>query len=1129
MVQIYANVSCLVVLPKKTKIQQKHGNLLSLMLLNKKTMIKKVPFALCIFLAFSAYSQKKSTSSSPDKVATLAANTGAMKFRLVGPALTSGRIADIAVHPNNPDHWYVACASAGVWKTENHGTTFEPIFDNEGSYSIACVELAPSNPNTLWVGSGENNNQRSVAYGDGVYKSIDGGKSFTNMGLKLSEHIGNIIIHPTDENTVWVAAYGPVWSAGGERGVYKTTDGGKTWKRTLFISDDTGVSEIAADPNNPNILYAAAHQRRRREWTYIGGGPESTVYKSTDGGETWREISNGLPKGDMGRIGLAVSPVDANYVYAIVEGRNDKDGFYRSTNKGESWSKMSGHSTSGNYYQEIIADLTNRDKVFSMDTWLHHTEDGGKTFKMTGEDKKHVDNHCIWIDPNNSNHWIVGCDGGLYETYNHAKDWKYYSNLPIIQFYKVATDNDSPFYNIYGGTQDNNSMGGPSGSINNAGVLNSDWYITNGGDGFESAIDPKDPNIAYAQAQYGFIVRYDKASGEKVPIQPMPGKGEAAYRWNWDAPLLISPHDNKTLYFAANKVFKSTNRGDDWTTISPDLSQQMDRNKLKVMGQVWSVDAVMKNASTTIYGNIVALDESPKKQGLLYAGTDDGLIQVSENSGESWTKYSTFSGVPANTRVNMLTASMHDENVVFAVFNDHRSGNFKPYVFKSTNKGKTWTSIASNLPERGSVFCIKQDHVDPNLLFVGTEFGCYFSNDGGVIWTKLGGLPTIAIYDLDIQQRENDLVAASFGRGFYVLDNYAPLRDLKKENLDKRAHLFPIKEALLYIPSSPLGLSGTGSQGADLWAAENPAFGATFTLHINDEFKTLKDIRKAKEKELEKNKQDVFYPAIEDLRKEELEEKAKLIWVIRDAKGNEIRRLSSSPSKGMVRMTWDLRKESTSPITLKKRTPGRYEDGDEGFLVTPGTYSVSVQLVKDGEVVELIAPNNFNVKGLNNQTLLATNNTELDVFRKEVAETSRSVAGASKLMQEANEKLNLIEAAILGYPKADLQWIKEVRAMNLQLEQCKIALYGDRVLSSREFETVPSIMGRLGMTEYQLSSNTTGVSNTHRKNLKIAQEEYAEFRTQLDDVLTKLKNLESRLAAVPIPYTKGADKSWKED
>lgn len=1087
-------------------------------------------FSLLLLIFFSSQliaQKKKSNSDETNKIE--ASTVSNMRFRLVGPALTSGRIADLAVHPNNDNLWFVAAASGGVWKTENHGTTFTPIFDNYGSFSTSCVEFAPSNPNTIWVGTGENNNQRSVAYGDGVYKSVDGGKSFKNMGLKKSEHIGNIIIHPNDENTIWVAAYGPVWSAGGERGVYKSIDGGTTWKQTLDISENTGVAEIAIDPNNPNVLYASAHQRRRREWTYIGGGPESGLYKSTDGGVTWKEINSGLPQGDMGRIGIAVSPANSDYVFAIVEGRYGKGGFYRSTNRGESWDKMSGYSTSGNYYQEIICDPYDVDKVFSMNTWLHHTEDGGRNFKATGEDKKHVDNHCIWINPKNTDHWIVGCDGGIYETFNHAKDWKYYANLPLIQFYKVATDNSTPYYNIYGGTQDNNSMGGPSASINNAGILNSDWFITNGGDGFESAIDPVNPNIAYAQAQYGWLVRYDKASGEKVPIQPIPQNGEKPYRWNWDAPLLISPHDNKTLYFAANKVFRSTNRGDDWEVVSPDLSRQLDRNKLPVMGQVWTIDAVMKNKSTTIYGNIVALDESPLQKGLLFAGTDDGLVQVSEDGGKTWTKYNTFTGVPDQTRVNMILADLHDASTVYAVFNNHRSGDFKPYLVKSTDKGKTWKSITGDLPERGSVYCVRQDHVNKNLLFVGTEFGAYFSTNGGDNWTKISGLPTIAVLDLDIQKRENDLVAATFGRGFYVLDDYTPLRDLSAELIEKEAHLFPIKDALLYVPSAPLGLSGTGSQGANLWNAENPTFGAVFSLYLKDIDKSLKSERQKAEKKLEKDKKTVDYPTFDRLKEEKLEGSSTLIWLIKDSEGNEIRKLTSTPKKGISRVNWNLRMESTSPVRIRKPKPGRYSNPDDGFLVAPGTYTVEIYKTKDGAIDKLIEENSFEVVGLNNQTLLAEDQKAVMEFRIKVAELSRKVSGAGKLMEEYNEKLQLIEHALKTYPNMELKLLSQVENLENNYFDLKVALRGDNIRSSHEFETSPSISGRIGMIGYQLYSNTTGVTETMKKNKKTAEVAYEEFRLELDNFIIKTKLLEQKLKDAGVPYIMGQDEQWKED
>lgn len=1074
-----------------------------------------------LFVTPILYSQKKAATIKPlfDE-----STTSGLSFRLAGPALTSGRVVDIAVHPKNADKWYIAAACGGIWTTANHGTTFTPIFDNYGSFSTSCVELAPSNPSTVWVGTGENNNQRSVSYGDGVYKSLDGGKSFVNMGLKKSEHIGNIIIHPTNENIVWVAAYGPVWSAGGERGVYKTTDGGKTWNRTLFVSDETGIAEIAIDPTNPSVLYASAHQRRRHEWTYVGGGPESTLYKSIDGGETWREVNSGLPKGQMGRIGIAVSPVDPSYVYAIVEGKNSSGGFYKSTNFGEGFSKMSDFNTSGNYYQEIFCDPSDKNKVFAMDTYMHHTIDGGKTFKPTGEHQKHVDNHAIWIDPNNTDHWISGCDGGVYETYNHAKEWKFYSNLPIIQFYKVATDNAYPFYNIYGGTQDNNSMGGPSQTTNVGGIMNEDWFITNGGDGFESACDPTDPNIAYAQAQYGFLVRHDKASGEKVYIQPMPGKNEPAYRWNWDAPLLVSPHDHKTLYFAANKVFKTINRGDDWSTISPDLTQQIDRNKLPVMGQVWSIDAVMKNASTTIYGNIVALDESPIKKGLLYAGTDDGLIQVSENDGEKWTKINSFPGVPSNTRVNMLTTSSFDENSVFAVFNNHRAGDFKPYLFRSNDKGKTWKSIVGNLPERGSVYCVKQDFIDPNLLFVGTEFGAYFTNDGGVNWTKINGLPTIAVYDLDIQKREHDLVAATFGRGFYVLDNYSPLRHINKDNLDKKAHIFPIKDALLYVQSDPLGLEGTGFQGANLWSTPNPDFGATFTYYIKDEYKTLKEQRQEKEAALEKDKKAVDYPTFDALRLEEQEIAAQLIFSIRTEKGIEVRRLTAAPSKGISRVTWNLRGEATNQISMNNGN-----NKNNGFLVPAGKYTIEAYLVHNGTVTLVAEKTPFTVKALNNQTLVAKNPEALAAFRSELAELNRKVSGASALLSETKDKISLYEQAIKHYPSTDLNLLNEIKQLYLAHDRCALALYGDGIKTAREVETEPSIMSRLSLVEYMLNDNTTDATKSQIANKAIAEEAFNEMRTQLNELIIRTKKIEVQLDNLHIPYIQGKDQNWKKD
>ncbi|MDZ4666244.1 MAG: glycosyl hydrolase [bacterium] len=1090
--------------------------------------MKSPALFLSIVLFGFGLNQSLAQKKDPSKSTASPLATPGLQFRLLGPALTSGRVIDLAVHPNDANTWFVAAASGGVWRTQNHGTTFEPIFDQYGSYSIGCLSIAKSNSNTLWVGTGENNNQRSVAYGDGVYKSVDGGKSFQNMGLKSSEHIGKIIIHPQDEQTVWVAAYGGVWSAGGERGVYKTTDGGKTWERTLFISDETGVAEIAIDPTNPNILYASAHQRRRHEWTYIGGGPESALYKSMDGGKTWNEINNGLPKNEMGRIGLAVSPVDANYVYAIVEARADKGGIYRSCDKGMSFSKMSGYSTSGNYYQEIMCDPKDRDKVFVMDTWLHHSSDGGKTVEATGEELKHVDNHCIWIDPNNTNHWLVGCDGGLYETYNHAKEWRYFDNLPITQFYKVASDNATPFYHVYGGTQDNNSMGGPSATRNNDGIANSDWFITWGGDGFESAIDPTNHNIAYSQSQYGGLVRYNKLNGEKLYIQPLPAKGMPAYRWNWDAPLLISPHQSNTLYFAANKLFKSSNQGNDWQVISPDLTQQIDRNKLKVMDRVWSVDAIMKNQSTTIYGNIIALDESPRKPGLLYVGNDDGLIQVSENDGGTWNKITGIAGIPPNTRVNMITASLHNENEVYACFVNQRAGDFKPYLFKSSDKGKTWNSLVANLPARGSVYCIKQDHVDANLLFAGTEFGAYYSKDGGKNWDKLSGLPTIAVYDLEIQKRESDLIAATFGRGFYVLDNYAPLRNLEAQTLSKKAHIFAVKDALLYVPSSSNGMAGTGSQGHSFWMANNPCFGANFYVYLKDEIKGLKATRTQKELNDEKEKKDVFYPTWEQLRVEAQEEDAQLVCVIKNAADLEVKKITAKPSVGIQKITWNLRTESTMPLNPNKPKPGRYDMVDDGHLVTAGTYTLTIYLVMNGIAELLLDPTSFVVKDLD---VREHKNLDRDLlsFRIDVANLNRSISGSARMLNEYQEKCDLMKFAVRNYPNVPLALLQEIRKAKLALDSCSMLLYGDGILLSREVETPPTFYHRLSNIQGQLFESSAAVGQTQKDNFEWANGEYEAYRILLNATILQVKALEEKLDQAKVPYLKGKDEKWKRE
>ncbi|NNE27676.1 MAG: glycosyl hydrolase, partial [Saprospiraceae bacterium] len=880
-------------------------------------------FALCLFTqdleAQKKKKKEKEEAQTEESHPLDELGISALKFRSIGPSFTSGRISDFAVNPDNPFEYYIATASGGVWKTINNGTTYKPIFDSQGSYSIGCITMDPSNSNRIWVGTGENNNQRSVAYGDGVYRSDDGGASWKHMGLKNSEHIGKIIVHPENSNIVWVAAIGPLWSSGGERGVYKTVDGGENWECVLELDKHTGVTDMVIDPRNPDVLYAAAFQRARHVFTYLGGGPGSTIYKTDNGGDNWNKANKGLPSVDLGRIGLAISPANPEIIYAIVEAAEGKSGFYKSTNRGASWSKQGSHVTSGNYYQEIIADPVDENTVYSMDTWLSATHDGGKTFKRTGERTKHVDNHCIWINPNNNQHWLVGCDGGIYETYDAAKTWAFKSNLPVTQFYKVAVDNDYPFYNIYGGTQDNFSMGGPSRTITNHGIRNSEWYITHGGDGFESQVDPENPDIVYAQSQYGVLVRYDRKSGEEVGIQPKERKGENGYRWNWDAPLQVSNHKTGRVYFSANKVFRSDDYGNNWEVISDDLTRQLNRNELEIMDRVWSIDAVAKNRSTSPYGTIVAFSESPLDEDFLVVGTDDGLIQITDDGGENWTTVDGIAGVPDRTYVNSVYCSQHDENVIYAAFNHHKYGDFKPYIFVSKDKGLSWNSISNNLPERGSVYSIEEDHVDPNLIFCGTEFGVFFSSNGGARWKQLkAGVPTIAVRDVAIQKRENDLVLGTFGRGFYVLDDYSVLRNLGEGSIEDSAKIYSIRPALMYEKSSPLGLPGKAFLGDGFYVGEDLGSVAMIDFYYNESFKSLQDKRRKQAHKEAKDGKDNPYPTYDDLLAESKEMGAQLIFTIRDQEGNIVRKLTKKPAKGIQRIKWDLRYASKEPIRLSR-------------------------------------------------------------------------------------------------------------------------------------------------------------------------------------------------------------------
>jgi len=1063
---------------------------------------------------------KKQDKEDEDKDPVNSSLVSGLKFRSIGPAYASGRISDFAVNPNQHKEFYVAVSSGNVWKTTNNGTTFQPVFENYGSYSTGCITMDPNNPHVLWLGTGENNHQRALGYGDGVYKSIDGGQSWKNMGLKESRQIGKILVDPRNSDVVYVAAEGSAWGPGGDRGLYKTTDGGETWNKALEISKHTGVNDVVMDPRNPDVLYAASEQRRRHVHTKIGGGPETAIYKTTDAGKSWKKLEKGLPTGHIGGIGLAISPVNPDVIYAIMQGNEDEGGFFRSSNRGASWKKMSTHHSSAQYYNEIIADPHDVDKVYSMETVSKVTTDGGKTWERVGLNEKHVDDHAMWINPNDPEHYMIGSDGGIYITYDDADHYYHVSNLPITQYYRVTVDNEKPFYNVYGGTQDNNSMGGPSQTLNSDGIPNSEWFVTLGGDGFWQAIDPENPNIVYSELQYGNVVRYDKQSGESVSIKPVPPKDSTTYKWNWNTPLILSPHNHKRLYMAANKVFRSDDRGNSWEIISPDLTARIDRNRWPVMDKYWSVDAVAKDVSTSLYGTIVSLDESPAREDLLYAGTDDGLIQVTENAGEKWKQISEFPGVPKHTYVSDIYASRHEPNVVYAAFDNRKRDDFKPYLLKSTDKGESWEPITNGLPENGTVHAIEQDFKNPDLLFAGTEFGIFFSNNQGKKWVQLkNGIPTIAVRDIDIQEREQDLVLATFGRGFYILDNYAPLRSLDQELTNQKAHLFDIPEARMYIQKR-----GMYGQGSTYYTGENPTYGSVFTYYLKETPKTREQLRREKEKELFEQGKPIPQPSWKEQREEEQEVSPYLIFTVYDEQGNVVRKMTKKPSKGIHRLAWDFRYENPNPVEAEEDKFNPYEEDRSGILAMPGTYQVSIDLYHHGEIRQLVEKTNFKVRQLENTSLPAPDKQEMLNFQEKVADLTRTMVGASRMSAKMMERIKTIKQTLLNTPAETKELMKEAERIQDELDQVIFAFNGvEPKASSEEIppRTVP-LMNRLRDITYTHYRSTSKITETEKTNYQILMDKFPPLLEKLKKLKQQdINNLEKQLEELNAPWTPG--------
>jgi photosystem II stability/assembly factor-like uncharacterized protein len=1058
-----------------------------------------------------------------------------LRFRSLGPALTSGRVGDIAIHPGDKRVWYVGASSGGVWKSVNAGTTWTPIFDGQASYSIGALAIDPADPLVVWVGTGENNSQRSVGYGDGVYKSVDGGRTWRNVGLKESGNIGRIAIDPRDGDAVYVAAQGPMWSGGGERGLYKTTDGGGTWTQVLKGDNEwTGANEVHLDPRDPDVVYATTWQRMRRQWGFINGGPGSGIHKSTDGGKTWRKLSSGLPNEDLGKIALAVAPSDPNTIYATVEAANRESGIFRSSDAGSSWRRMSRYSPSSPmYYSELIPDPKEVGRLYSIDVQLMMSSDSGRSFAGLPGRRKHVDHHALWIDPDDTGHLVTGNDGGLYESFDRGATWRYAANLPLTQFYRVALDSSKPFYNIYGGTQDNNTIGGPSRTTASRGIANEDWFIVVGGDGFWPAIDPIDPNIVYGESQHGGLVRLDRRTGERIRIVPQPGRGEEPLRWHWDAPLIISPHAPTRLYFAAQRLFRSDDRGDSWRAVSGDLTRRIDRNRLKMMGRVWSVDAVAKNTSTSLYGAIVMVAESPVREGLIYVGTDDGLIQVTEDGGQTWRRIDRFPGVPDTTFVSDLAPSRHDPGTVYATFNNHKAGDYKPYVLKSTDLGRTWTSITGDLPARGSTWAIVEDHVRPGLLFVGTEFGVFFTPDGGQRWIQLkGGLPTISVRDLAIQSREDDLVLATFGRGFYVLDDYSPLRSVTPDLLAADATLLPVQSSEMFIPSS----TDAGSQGDGFFTASNPPAGATFTYHLGKAVRSRREERRERERAAARKDQDTPYPAWDSLRQEDREEDAAIVLTVTEESGAVIRQMTGPTSAGFQRVTWDLRWPSATPVTSLPRRGGDDDDdapppgfgGPAGPLAVPGTYRVQLAKRVDGVLTPIGAPQPFTAEPIGTPSLPAADRAALLAFQRQTARLQRAVMGAVQVVNETLNQLRLLRAALDQTPNAATALRDEARALERGVLDLQVRLAGDRTIGSRAEPAMPGIVARVQSIvggHWQTTANPTA---THRRDYEIAAAEFGEVLPQLRRLVeTDLKGLFDRAEAAGAPWTPGRVPRWE--
>ena len=848
-----------------------------------------------------------------------------LSFRNIGPATPSGRVDDVAVLESNPAVFYVAGATSGVWKTENMGTTFTPVFDHEGSSSVGDIAMAPTDANVLWVGTGENNNRQSSSWGDGVYKTTDGGRTWTHVGLRNSKQIARIIVDPVDFDVVYVAALGDLWAPGGERGVYKTADGGQTWTRVLHVDDDTGATELLMDPNNNKVLYAATYQRRRQPWGMNGGGPGSAIWKTSDAGATWAKLESGIPEGPKGRIGMDIWRANPNVLYAKNEHPTDS-GTFRSDDAGATWRKLSTENPRPMYFSQIRIDPKSDARIYSLGVSLSLSDDGGRTWRNDGARNIHVDHHAMWINPANPNHIILGNDGGVAISHDRSETWVFMPNLPFAQAYKISYDMQTP-YHVCAGLQDNNTWCGPSAVRTNSGIVNDDWYVISGGDGFQPLMDPADSRIVYGESQNGRINRIDRLTNERTTIRPEPAEGEDGYRWNWDTPMTLSPHDPATIYAGANRLFRSTDRGRTWQAISPDLTTNTNLESLEIMGVKDPDIRIAKHDGVSDWSTLVTIAESPVKPGVLWTGSDDGVVSMSPESGKSWTDVTAkMSGVPAKTYVSRIAPSRFDARTAYVTFDGHRSGDYGTYVFVTTDLGGSFRSIAGNLPKGEVARTITEDPKNADVLYLGTETGLWVTLNRGRQWVRVkANLPTVPVYDIAVHPRDNDLIVGTHGRAIWVLDDLTPIQHYAKSDGGGGPFLFDPEPAIAFNAAND---QMKGFEGDRRFLGPNPVSGATLTYRLRSDAKEITvTIRDSANR------------------------------VVREISGDALREARRA---GLNSVAWDLRVPPLPPLRTQQQGQGGGGGGfggggNNGPFMTPGTYRATLTVDgKDSNTVSVL-------------------------------------------------------------------------------------------------------------------------------------------------------------------------------